>query len=404
VPDFHCRVATASGEIVERTYSADDEAGLRHDLENQDLLVLDLRRTNSLVDQLARMFRLRGSVSARDFLAFNKEFVALIRAGLPILSSLEILTERRKNPAFRRALVDIRERVKGGEALSDAFAAQGGLFPRLYAASLASGERSGELGNVVTRYVEYSTRVLAIQRRVVSALIYPAILLTLSSLLIGLMVFFILPKFNEFLISFNQDLPLITRLVIGFAMLCQRFWHVSLVVLGSSVVSFVVWSRTPGGRAWLDALKLRIPLLGRVLADYAQNRFTRTLATLQAGGIPLVTSIELAGSAVGNVVYERSLVEVANRVREGRSLWESLDQTGLMADITIQMVRVGESTGALVDMLNHASDFTDEEIDARLTRLVALFEPLMLVFMAVIIATMLLSIYLPMFRMYGAAV
>jgi len=404
VPDFHCRVATASGEIVERTYSADDEAALRRDLETQDLLVLDLRRPNSFVDSLARAFRLRGSVSSRDFLAFNKEFVALIRAGLPILSSLEILTERRKNPAFRRALLDIRERVKAGEALSDAFAAQGTLFPRLYAASLASGERSGELGTVVARYVDYTARVLAIQRKVVSALIYPAILLTLSTGLIALMVFVIIPKFSAFLRDFNQDLPLLTQVVVGFALLCRTYWLWIVLALGGGVVALVLWTRTPAGRSWLDALKLRVPLVGRVIADYAQGRFTRTLATLQAGGIPLVTSIELAGGAVGNVVYERSLAEVANRVREGRSLWESLDQTRLMADITIQMVRVGESTGALVEMLNHASDFTDEEIDTRLSRLVTLIEPVMLVFMAVIIATMLLSIYLPLIRVYGAAV
>jgi len=404
VAEFSCRVASPSGEIVERTFSADDEATLRRDLETQDLVVLRVRRTNSLVDQVARAFRLRGSVSARDFLAFNKEFVALIRAGLPILSSLEILHERRKNPAFRRALSDIRERVKSGEALSDAFAAQGSLFPPLYAASLASGERSGELGSVMARYVEYSTRVLAIQRRVVSALIYPAILLTLSAGLIALMVFFILPKFSEFLRDFNQDLPLLTRVVVGFALGCRTYWQLIVLLLVGGGAALVLWTRTPTGRAWLDGFQLRVPLLGRVIADYAQNRFTRTLATLQAGGIPLVTSIELAGSAVGNVVYERSLAEVANRVREGRSLWESLDQTGRMADITIQMVRVGESTGALVEMLNHASDFTDEEIDTRLTRLVTLIEPIMLVVMAGVIATMLLSIYLPLIRVYGAAV
>jgi type IV pilus assembly protein PilC len=397
-------VATPAGEIVERTYSADDESALRRDLETQDLLVLDVRRANSIVDQLARAFRLRGSVSARDFLAFNKEFVALIRAGLPILSSLEILHERRKNPAFRRALADIRERVKAGEALSDAFAAQSGLFPPLYAASLASGERSGELGTVMARYVEYSTRVLAIQRRVVSALIYPAILLTLSGGLIALMVFFILPKFSAFLKDFNQDLPLLTRAVVGFALVCRTYWQPVLLVLVASVATFVLWTRRPAGRAWFDAFQLRVPLVGRVVADYAQNRFTRTLATLQAGGIPLVTSIELAGGAVGNVVYERALADVAHRVREGQSLWESLDRTGRMADITIQMVRVGESTGALVEMLNHASDFTDEEIDTRLTRLVTLIEPLMLVCMAGLIATMLLSIYLPLIRVYGAAV
>jgi type IV pilus assembly protein PilC len=165
----------------------------------------------------------------------------------------------------------------------------------------------------------------------------------------------------------------------------------------------MMWGRTPGGRYFIDRLKLRLPLIGQVVRNYAQNRFTRTLGTLQAGGIPLVTSLELSGRAVGNTVYERELNEVTKKVREGGSLWESLDRTGLISDINLQMIRVGESTGALVEMLENASDFTDEEIDTQLSRLVTMIEPAMLVFMAVIVATMLLSIYLPMIQLYGAS-
>jgi type IV pilus assembly protein PilC len=163
----------------------------------------------------------------------------------------------------------------------------------------------------------------------------------------------------------------------------------------------MAWSRTLGGRLFFDRMKLRLPLVGAVVQNYAQNRFTRTLGTLQAGGIPMVTSLELSARAVGNLVYERELLKVAANVREGRSLWESLLETGLIADIAVQMIKVGESTGMLVEMLQNASDFTDEEIDTQLTRLVSLIEPLMLVFMALVVATMLLSIYLPMIQAYG---
>lgn len=403
MPEFMCRVSTAGGDVVERTYVAEDESALRRELENQDVMVLDVRRSSAALQQLARALRLKGSVSSREFLIFNKELIALIRAGLPIVPSLDILLERRKNAGFREALKDIRDRVKSGEALSEAFAAQGDMFPRLYAASLASGERTGELPAVLKRYVAYTHRVLSIQRKVVSALIYPAILLTLSIGLIALMVFFIIPKFNEFLQDFNTELPMLTQIIVGFAMFCRDHWQIILGVSISSVVGLFFWNRSEGGRYLLDRAKLRLPLVGGVLRNYAQNRFTRTLGALQAGGIPLVNSLELSARAVGNSLYERKLLQVAGRVREGQSLWESLDNTGLLGDITVQMIRVGEATGALEDMLENASDFSDEEIDTQLTRIVAMIEPLMLVFMALIVGVMLLSIYLPMIKLYGAA-
>jgi len=401
--EFVCRVATPTGDVVERIYHALDEATLRRDLENQDLMLLNVRRSNPVLQQLARIFRLKGSVSSRDFLIFNKELSALVRAGLPIVPSLTILLERRKNPTFRQALIDIRDRVRSGEALSEAFAAQGDLFPPLYSASLASGERSGEMASVLTRYIDYSQRVFAIQRKVVSALIYPAILLTLSVALVALMIFFIIPKFNEFLKDFGEELPLITQIIVGFALFCKDRWQLILLALFAAFVGLAMWNRSEGGRLVIDRFKLRIPLIGEVVRNYAQNRFTRTLGTLQAGGIPLVTSLELASQAVGNRVFERELTAVTNNVREGQALWESLDHTGLISDINIQMIRVGESTGALVEMLENASEFTDEEIDTQLSRLVTMIEPLMLVFMAVIVATMLLSIYLPMIRLYGSS-
>ena len=181
MPEFHCRVATMTGDVVERTYTAADEAALRRDLESHDMMLLDVRRANPLLQQLARALRLKGSISSREFLVFNKELSALVRAGLPIMTCLEILLERRKNPAFRRALTDVRERVKSGESLSEAFGAQGDLFPPLYSASLASGERSGEMASVLVRFIDYTQRVLTIQRKVISALIYPAILATAAS-------------------------------------------------------------------------------------------------------------------------------------------------------------------------------------------------------------------------------
>jgi type IV pilus assembly protein PilC len=401
MPEFQCRVATTTGEVFERSYVAEDESALRRDLENQDLMILNVSRRSALLQQVVRAVRLRSAVSNREFLIFNQELSALVRAGLPIVPTLDMLLERRKNATFKQALQDVRDRVKSGESLSEAFAAQGDLFPNLYSASLASGERSGELASVLQRFIAYMQKLLTIQRRVVSALIYPLILLTLACGLIALLLFYIIPKFNTFLEEFGAELPLITEILIGVATFCTEHWQIILTLVVAVVISLLVWRKTQRGRMFLDQLKLRLPLVGQVVHDYAQNRFTRTLGTLQAGGIPLVTSLELAARATGNAVFERELLDVVVKVREGKALWESLDATGLLSDIAIQMIKVGESTGSLDEMLEQTSDFADEEIDTQLTRLVSLVEPLMLVFMAVVVAIMLLSIYLPLVQAYG---
>jgi type IV pilus assembly protein PilC len=399
--EFTCRVATSAGEIFERSYVFDNEAALRRELESQDLMILDLQRRSAFLRQLARSFRLGGNISSREFLVFNQEFGALIRAGLPVVQSLTILLERRKNPTFKQALLDVRDRVKAGEQLSEAFAAQSDLFPRLYTASLASGERTGELGTVIKRFVDYLQRSVSMQRKVLSAMIYPVILLVLSCVVIAVMIFFIIPKFNEFLKDFGADLPLLSKVIVGFALFCTGHWQIIVGGGVTALITFMFWSRTMQGRETIDRIKLGLPLAGGVIRNYCQNRFTRTLATLQAGGLPLVTSLELSARSVSNAVFERRLLQVAAEVREGKALWETLEKTELLSDIAIQMIKVGESTGALVEMLNDASDFTDEEIDTQLTRLVSLVEPMMLVFMAVVVAVMLLSIYLPLLQAYG---
>ncbi|MCP3979543.1 MAG: type II secretion system F family protein [bacterium] len=399
--EFLCRVATPNGEVFERSYNAADETALRRDLESQDLMILNVRKRNPVFQQLARTFRLKGKVSSRDFLIFNQEFSALVRAGLPILPSLDILLERRKNPTFKQSLLDVRDRIKSGEALSEAFEAQGELYPPLYSASLASGERSGELAGVLTRFIAYTQKVIGIQRKVVSALIYPLILFILAVVLILLMLFFIIPKFQTFLADMGAELPLLTKVVVGIAMFSKANWQAILIASVAGTLAFMFWSRTDRGQFSVDRWKMHLPIVGGIVKNYAQNRFTRTLGILQSGGIPLVTSLELSAKAVGNRVFEAELTKVVARVREGQELWESLDDTGLLSDITVQMIKVGESTGALVEMLENSSDFSDEEIDTQLSRMVTMIEPLMLVFMACVVAVMLLSIYLPLIQAYG---
>lgn len=403
MPQYDCRLALPSGEIVERMMVAADEGALRRELEDKDFLLLELRRRNALLSAVADLVRFRPRIQAREFLFFNQEFSALLRAGLPILTSLDILIERRKNLVFKKALVDIRDRVKSGEQLSEAFSAQGDLFPKLYGSSLASGERSGELPTVLKRYITYTRNIMNIRKKVVSAMIYPAILVTLSVVLIGVMMFYVIPNFSSLLKELGTDLPLLTQGLIDFSLGLRHNWLLIAVVAVGSVGGTIAWYKSDAGRVAIDRLSLRIPLVGRVIHDYAQNRFTRTLATLLSGGIPLVTSLELAARAVGNAFLEKEMMGVTVKVREGQPLWESLERTGQVSDMAVEMIKVGESTGALSDMLDNASEFSEEEIDHRLNKLITMIEPAMLIFMAMVVTIVLLALYMPLMKAIGTS-
>lgn len=401
--EYVCKVGTPGGQIHEQVYAAETEEALRKDFEARDYFVYWIRRKSGVAAILDFGALKRRRISAKEFLIFNQELASLIQAGLPIVTSLEILMERRKNLVFKRALADIRDQVKAGASLSDAFESQGGLFPKIYASSLASGERSGEVATVLRRYIAYTKTILAIRKKVVSALIYPSILLVMALGLVVLLLTYILPKFKEFYSDFGTELPLITRLLVGASGLVRDnlfIWVPALIVI---VVAVSTWVRTPTGALKLDTWKLKVPLLGGIWHRYAISRFTRTLATLTSGGIPLVVSLDIAARAIGNRIFERRILEVSQKVREGGSLWESLEQTGIMTDMSVEMIKVGESTGALEDMLSNVANFYDEEIDNSLATLVALMEPAMLIFMGGVIATMLLAIYLPLIRSYTAS-
>ena len=400
--EFVCRVGMPGGQIVQQVYASESEEVLRKDFEARDYYVYSIRRKGGLDSLVDFSFLRRRRISAKEFLVFNQELAALIHAGLPIVASLGILMERRKNAIFRRALADIRDQVEAGAALSEAFASQGPLFPRIYSSSLSSGERSGEIPTVIRRYIAYTKTVLALRRKVVSALIYPSILFTMALGLVTLLLTYILPKFREFYADFNTELPLITRVLVGFS----GFLRDNLLLLAAGLLVTLAlvagWARSSKGATQIDRYKLKVPLLGKIWHSYAISRFTRTLSTLVAGGIPLVGSIEISARAVGNRIFESEIMGVAQRVREGGALWDSLDRTGLMTDMAIEMIKVGESTGALEEMLTNVANFYDEEIDSSLATLVALMEPAMLVFMGGVIATMLLAIYLPLIRSYTA--
>lgn len=397
--EFRVKIGWPDGSVAEEAVQASDAAAARVEMERRGGHVFKVRREG--LSFAARRQR-RGRIKMRDFLIFNQELIALLKAGLPVVHSLELLLERQESPTLRRVLGDIRTRVNAGAAISDAFAEQGDLFPRLYWTSLKAGEKSGEIESVLRRYVKYQRTVMALARKVVSTLVYPAILICLSIVLIAILMTVVIPKFQDFFGDFQADLPLLTVVVIKTA----TFLRANIVFLLAGLVAAVFFGmrflKSPRGAEWGDAALLKAPVIGGIFRRFAITQFTRSLATLLGGGTPLVPALENAAAAVGNRHVSRRVGEVIPRVREGGELWKALDGTGIFTNLTIEMIKVGEASGALEEMLTSVSDFYDEEIDLLLGRVISFVEPAILVIMGGVVMTILLSVYLPIFKLMSA--
>ncbi len=401
---FVCRVGTPDGRVLEEVVSAGDESSVRTELAKRGYHIFEVRRrgvSRKLTVPSGSLRRKR--IPDEQFMIWNQELAALLKAGLPLLQALDLMLERMKHPYFKSVLTDIRDRVKSGTDLSDAFASYGDTFPRLYPSSLKAGERSGELEKVIRRFIRYMRLLLDARRRVVSALVYPAVLVLLSIAMLSIMAIYVVPRFMGFFQELDADLPLITRIVLGISSFANRNWPVLLLgVIGTTFV-FRQWGRTEPGRLTIDRVKLRLPFLGPVLHRFAIAEFCRSLGTLLAGGIPLVPAFEIAASSVGNSWVRSRIEPTIQLVREGKPFHEALEVSDMFLDMAVDMVKVGEATGSLDEMLESVSDFLDEQVETRMQRILSLIEPLMLVIMGIMIAILLVSIYLPLFGMLGSS-
>lgn len=395
--EFRCRLGTTSGEIIEGIYVAQSEAALRRELEDKGLHVLSLKPRFGL-EALSFGTKTR-TIKRHEFLVFNQELATLLKAGMPLVQSLDILRARMTNPVFKSVLDDVYEKVRGGTALSDAFDAHNELFPSVYIASLMAGERSGNLDAVLRRFVAYSKTIDTVRSKTMSAMMYPVILILLAVVLVGIIVIKVVPTFADFYGSFDAELPLSTRVIVGISdAIRSQFWLI-LLAIGGAAAAFVAWIKAPGRDAQFDRLILRLPLVGGSFHKFSTSQLARTLATLLGGGIPLLNALEIAARSTGNRHMGRELEIVASRVREGQSFSGTLLERQTVPDVAIKMIEVGESTGALTEMLNSLADFYDEEIETEVARFVTLIEPAMLVFMGVVIAGIVLSLYLPLFQL-----
>ncbi len=394
MPEFVCRLGAPNGSVVEQRRVAASMDALRRELEAEGFHIFDLSaaRSRFRVPFLSRSDR----VSGQDFLLFNTQLKTLLHAGMPLAQSLDLLKEQQTSPHFRALLDKVHQQLTTGVALSDAFLALGDTFPRLYANSLRAGERTGELEQVIGRYVEYQRLVEAVRRKIVGALTYPAVLIVLAAGLVVILMTYVIPSFSQFYLQFESELPLPTRLVIGSADFLSN--NLILIVVGLIVSSyfFRVWRTSPAGRLITDRWKLKLPLVGGLTHLFALSQFSRSMSILLGGGTPMVPAVETSSASVSNAYISELFLGCVQEVQEGRPLSDALLDTGYLPDMALAMIRVGEATGALPEMLTHTSDFFDESIEFTLGRIVTLIEPIILVVMGLIVAGLLLSVYYPL--------
>ncbi len=395
--EFRCRLGTPSGEIIEGVYVAQSEMALRRELEEKGLHVLSLRARGGLA--ALSMGRRAHKIARHEFLVFNQELATLLKAGMPLVQSLDILRVRLANPVFKAVLDDVHEKVRAGTALSDAFAAHGELFPGVYTASLMAGERSGNLEAVLRRFVSYSKVIDSVRSKTISALIYPAILIALALVLVGIIVIKVVPTFSDFYGTFGAELPLSTRVIVAISDIVRGQALLLLAGVLAGAFAFYTWVGRPGQKARFDRIVLSLPTVGPAMHKFATSQLARTLSTLLGGGIPLVNALDIAARSTGNRYLGRELDVVAQRVREGQGFAATLLDRKVVPDVAIKMIEVGESTGALQEMLSSLADFYDEEIETDVGRFVTIIEPALLVIMGVVIAAIVLALYMPLFQL-----
>ena len=397
--EWMLKYADARGEIRQVVADAGSEQELRDRYTQQGFLIYSIRPRRGLAGLAVPSGGIfRRKLNLEKFLIFNQQFVTLVRAGLPILKSLELLAGRLTDAFLGRYVGAVRDEVRNGTVLSEAFRLQG-IFPKMYVTSVLAGEKSGSLAEVLERYIAYQRLSLAVKKKVTVSLIYPCLLLVLVIGLIVFLVTTVVPNFADLYRSMSAELPAVTRILIAVGTTARNYILIAGGVLAALIVAFVFWARTENAGEILDRFKLRTPLLGEIWVKYQVAQFARVLSTLLTGGIPLVQGLDTAADSLGSKLLAKSLDKAGQLVREGQTLSGSLATTGVFPPLAIDMIEVGESTGALPQMLTSVAEFYEDDVNTRMTAALSLIEPAIMIFMGAFVAFVLIALYLPIFSL-----
>jgi type IV pilus assembly protein PilC len=393
--EFVCRVADANGRVFSHVEAAGTLDEARQKLADRGLFVYSVKSRSSLISGFFG-FRKERKIGGNDFLILNQQLNTLIKAGLPILRSLDLLATRATAPKLRPILTQIRDRVREGKSLSEAVD-EAGVFSKVYSTAILAGEKSGNLPGVLDYYISYQRVSTGVKKKILASLVYPTLLITVAAIIVTYLVTAVVPKFAQLYRDLGVELPGPTKVLVRITVDYRYYILGAIMVLFLTAVGIFFWSRSDEGGIVFDRLKFRVPVIGPTLLKFQVSQFCRTLATLLTGGTPLVAALQTASDSIGSRLVRGSVTQAAQMVREGESLHGALSGTRVMPDMALDMIEVGESSGALSPMLNSVAEFYEEEVSLRLGALVALIEPLILVFMAILVAAILISLYLPIF-------
>jgi type IV pilus assembly protein PilC len=383
--------------VLEQVENGPSQEDVRERFSQQGFLVYWVKPRGILAGGGLRLHR-RRKVKLDEFVIFNAQFLTLIKAGLPILASLDLLLKRQKSPVFRAVLENVRDRVRSGEVLSDAFLAQG-IFPKIYTTTLLAGEKSGNLEEVLTRYIAFQRVATAVRKKLLASLVYPALLVGGVILILTVLLNYVIPKFQALFADFGADLPKITVFTLTVGSAIRNYFLIILPAIAVALFLMWRWGMSESGSQRLDRIRLSLPLLGNIWLKYQIGMFSRMLATLLAGGIPLMPALQTAADSMQSRLISNATMEAAEKVREGSTLARSLEEAGVFPNLAVEMIEVGESTGALPAMLTSVAEFYEEDVQTALVAALSLIEPAILIFMGAIVAFVLISLYLPIFTL-----
>jgi type IV pilus assembly protein PilC len=392
--EFVCRVADANGRVFSHVEAAGTLDEARQKLADRGLYVYSVETRGSLVGLLNR--RKQRQIGGSDFLILNQQFNTLIKAGIPILRALDLLATRATTPKLRPVITQIRDRVREGKSLSEAVD-EAGVFSKVYSTAILAGEKSGNLSGVLEFYIAYQKVSTGVRKKILATLVYPVLLIVVATIIVTYLVTFVVPKFAGLYQDLGVELPGSTKLLMALTVDYRYVVLGTIAVLIAAGIGIFLWSRTEEGGATFDRLKFKVPVIGDTLLKYQVAQFSRTLATLLTGGTTLVTALQTASDALTSRLLRVTILRATQMVREGETLHGALASQHVMPEMALDMVEVGESSGALGPMLTSIAEFYEEEVGLRLGALVAIIEPVILIFMGILVAFILISLYLPIF-------
>ena len=401
MPTFRCKITTHAGKIVEETLTADSQDSLRKQLESDGKFILDIKKADGVGAFFKNVKSRRKRFKSKDFFSFNQEFLVLIKAGLPIVAALDAIIEQEGEGELNSLLKNVRQDISTGESLSEAFGKHANRFSNLYISSLQTGEKSGALPTAISRYIEYMKKTDEIKKKVISASVYPVILIVASFFVLIFLMIYVVPGITGTFLETNTQLPLITSLLLSISnFIRSNFIYIFLLGV-LAVIAITLFRRTDAGRLYIDRLKLVIPFFGNLYINYSTSKLARAMAAMLDGGMPLVESIKISSGALDNLILKGHLEDVTSNLEEGGSFAESLSMVETFPKMAVRMVDAGESGGALEQVLNDVADFYDNDVDEKLSIMTSAIEPALMVFMGLLIGLIVLALYLPIFQLAG---